>query len=177
MTSNVSILEKDVQATIKKLRALDKHFSGKQRRAVLVDAAKVLVNNVRSNIPEADEDVYRYSTPKVKRKQRAPKGQGNVVAVYTPGNARRSYRVLPLRKTDEVFVGPKVSKKSTHGIFSGSRVDGYYFHLLEYGSRHMSAIAPIRRGLTQSIGQINHKLRTGFEKHMDKYVNKHAVKL
>jgi len=175
--NNIQILEKDVQATIKKLKALDKHFSAKERKPILKDGAKVLVNNVRNNIPEADENVYRYSTPKVKRKQRAPKGTGNVVAVYTPGNARRSYRILPLRKTDDVYVGPKVAKKNTHGIFSGGRVDGYYFHILEYGTRFVGAVAPIRRGLTQSIGQINHKLRTGFDKHMSKFENKHAIKL
>ena len=177
MINNTQILEKDVQDTIKKLRALEKHFSAKERRPVLIGGAKILVSNVRNNIPEADEDVYRYSTPKVKRKKRAPKGHGNVVAVYTPGNARRSYRVLPLRKTEDVYVGPKVAKKSTHGIFSGNRVDGYYFHILEFGSRFQSAVAPIRRGLTQSIGQINHKLRTGFEKHMSKYESKHTTGL
>ena len=175
MINNRQLLEQDVREAIKKFQAVEKHFAAKERRDILKEGGKVLVTAVRSKIPEATEDVYRYSTPKVKKKQKAPKGQGNVVAVYTPGNARRSYRVLPLSRTSDVFVGPKVSKKGG-GVFSGGRVDGYYFHLLEYGSRFMGAVAPIRRGLAEAKGQISMKLRSEFERHMKKFIEKHAVR-
>lgn len=172
--NNVQILESDVRDAIKKFRAVEKHFSVKERRNILKEGGKVLVASVRSKIPEADDDVFRYSTPKVKKKKRAPKGSGNVVAVYTPGNARRSYKILDLRKTPDVIVGPKTSSKGG-GVFSGSRVDGYYFHMLEYGTRFMPALAPIRRGLAEAKGFINNKLRTGFEKHMKRFVQKNQI--
>lgn len=174
MINNKQILEQDVQAAIKKFRALEKHFSAKERREILKEGGKVLVESVRAKVPDADDDVFRYSTPKVRKKQRAPKGSGNVVAVYTPGNARRSYRILPFSNSPDVFVGPKVAKKGG-GVFSGGKVDGYYFRMLEFGTRFMGAIAPIRRGLSDAKGAINSRLRSGFERHMKKYEAKHTI--
>lgn len=172
--NNVRVLEQDVRHAIKQFKSIEKHFSAKERRNVLTSGARALVLAVRSKIPEAKEDVKRYSTPKVKKKQRAPKGMGKVIAVYTPGNARRSYGILPLRRSAEVYVGPKVSKGSSGGVFTGTRVDGYYFHMLEYGTRFIPALAPIRRGLTEAKGIINERLRKGFEKHTKSWVAKNA---
>ncbi len=172
--NNVKLIDRELHETIKKFRALEKHFAAKEQQGILKEGGKVLVDAVRSKVPDADETVFRYSTPKVRKRKRAPKGQGNVIAVYRPGNARRSYRILPLRRTKDIIVGPKVAKKSAAGVFSGRRVDGYYFHMLEYGTRHFGPIAPIRRGLAESKGAINVSLRRGFQKHMKKFELKHA---
>jgi hypothetical protein len=59
-------------------------------------------------------------------------------------------------------------------VYSGGKVDGYYFRMLEFGTRFMGAIAPIRRGLADSKGAINSVLRAGFARHMKKFESKHT---
>lgn len=57
---------------------------------------------------------------------------------YMPGNLRRSIQVLS-RGRYGIFVGPKIDKKAAASIYSGSTVDGYYAHMVEYGvTRFMS---------------------------------------
>jgi HK97 gp10 family phage protein len=79
----------------------------------------------------------RYSTYKVSKAIRAPKGMGNVVATYTPGNLARSMRVLDLKKTrNAVYVGARLQKGAATGTFSGMRTDGYYLHMVEGGTKN-----------------------------------------
>jgi hypothetical protein len=42
--------------------------------------------------------------------------------------------VLIFSRSDAVFVGPKVDKGGSGGTFSGSRVDGFYAHWMDYGA-------------------------------------------
>lgn len=107
--------------------------------------AKPFIDMARDLAPKAAKDVFRYSTPKILAgRLRAPKGHGKKVATYAPGNLARSIRVLPLRRLRSgVIVGPKRSGRgSGTGVFVGRRVDGFYGHFMEFGTRSITTKRP-----------------------------------
>ena len=68
--------------------------------------------------PRGSKIHKRYSTAKVNKAIRAPKGMGTVVATYSPGNLGNSMQILPLRRTKSaVYVGAKLAKGQAKGNF------------------------------------------------------------
>lgn len=85
--------------------------------------------------------VKRYSTPKIDGRKKAPKGMGRVVAEYESGNLARSLQVLNLRRLKRsILIGYRRFKGNPKGTFSGARVDGWYAHFIEGGTK--KGIAP-----------------------------------
>jgi len=82
-------------------------------------AAKVMVEEMRSQIPQSKKPHHRYS-------------KGKIVATYYPGNLRRSIGVIRLKNSFFKWIGPRKSRNSK-GEFKGSKVDGYYANFVEYG--------------------------------------------
>ena len=84
----------------------------------LRDAGNLMLSAVKGKVPIGTKPHKRYR--KIGRR-RAPKGFGVVEATYKPGNLKRSFMVLPLRRAKTaVFIGPALGKNR--------RVDGYYAH-------------------------------------------------
>ena len=107
----------------------------RQTTRILSQAAAPLVEEIQARAPVSDEEHYRYSTAKASKSIRAPKGSGKVVATYTPGNLERSFNVLKFRRAKSaVFVGAKLDKSGSTGLFTGKRTDGYYLAWQEYGA-------------------------------------------
>ena len=75
-------IHQQVQVAIKKLHNLEKEFDVKERRKLLKEPAKILVEKAKANIPESDKPHHRYSTAKASKQLRAPKGLGNIIATY-----------------------------------------------------------------------------------------------
>lgn len=122
------------QATAKLLKSLNKS----ERKKILRKAAAPIRDDARSLVPEANDYVYRYSTPKVSGKLRAPKGTGKVIATYLPGNLRKAIQTLSFRRSSDIYVGPRANKKGTHGTFgrTTNTVDPYYAHMVHNGTVH-----------------------------------------
>jgi len=118
----------------------------KQSKVILTEAAKPLLSAIQGRAPVSDKPHKRYRKSGSKR---APKGAGQVVATYYPGNLKRSFNVLRFRRSKAVFVGPKVSGNS--GDFRGRRADGYYAHMVEFGTVKTSA-QPFVRPAVSAIG-------------------------
>lgn len=105
-------------------------------KSIFRKGAKPFVEKAKANAPEADDDVLRYDTPKSFGLKKAPKGYGNVVAVYSPGNLKRSIREIAARRlVRAIIIGPKRAKRNPYGKFSGNRVDAFYAHFLELGTK------------------------------------------
>jgi len=147
----------------------------KNRRKVLLKAAKILTESIRSYVPVAPKIVVRYKY-KGKNAKKSGKGEGKIVAIYLPGNLRRSIKVLPLRRTEAVFVGPKLAKgSSSKGFFaSNSRVDGWYAHFMEYGTSRQKGGGKhfMRRGFDSSKAQLIHTIKSGFKQIILDVINK-----
>ncbi len=83
----------------------------------LQEAASVIVSASKGAAPMGEKTHSRYSN-------------GKVVAVYRPGNLKRSIRILPLiRARQSVLVGP---------LARGGNIDGFYARFLEFGTKHIS---------------------------------------
>jgi HK97 gp10 family phage protein len=100
----------------------------REKKKFLEYAAIPMVRAAEAKAPVGSRIHYRYD------------GQGKIVAEYHPGNLQRSIRVLDLKKSHDVFVGPKVNKGKASGKFANrARVDAYYAHMVEYGTSQMAA--------------------------------------
>lgn len=131
--------------TVDGIRALDvasrdllKRLDKKERKKVLRKAAAPIREDARSLVPEAGDEVYRYSTPKVFKKVRAPKGSGKIIATYLPGNLRKAIQTLNFRRSDDIFVGPRKRSGGYQGTFGRTvaKVDPYYAHMVHNGTVH-----------------------------------------
>lgn len=132
----------------KNLEAFLKKFAPKERKKMLLPAAKVFQKEVRSNIPVSKKAHHRYNTAKLLGSLRAPKNSVKPEATYEPGNLRRAIQILLFRKSPDLFVGPKVNKSGSKGVFAGRRVDGYYAHWVEFGTPHYPGFAYMRKSLS-----------------------------
>lgn len=169
-------IEQEINEAIKKLQALPKEFSKKTKRKVLRKAAKPLIDAARNNIPESDEPHYRYKTSKASNKIKAPKGSGNVIAVYHPGNLKKSIRALTFRRSSDIFVGPRVAKRGSGGHYGkGSRVDGYYAAMMEYGTKNHSGVAYMRRAVPSATNQVQQIIIKETKKVIDDFVQENKI--
>jgi hypothetical protein len=100
---------------------------------VLTEAAGPLRSAIAGRAPVSDAPHKRYSTPKISKKIRAPKGMGVVKATYQPGNLSRSFAVLSFRRAKFAkFVGPKIDKRG-----GGRMPDGYYAHMVNFSAANV----------------------------------------
>lgn len=134
-------LQAELNEAIRKLRQVAP-VAKKDLQADLSDAARLLVGAVQARAPVGDREHSRYRTAKVVKGVRAPKGLGTKVATYQPGNLRKSFRALRFRRSQAVFVGPKL----------GGSPDGYYAHFTEFGTRHQPAQGYVKAA-TAAAGQ------------------------
>jgi len=165
-------MQREINIVTKKLYGLLDLFDRKGQHEILKPAAKLLVSAARGNIKDSKKLHHRYSTAKLSKNIRAPKGKGNVIATYYPGNLRKSIRTLLFRRSKAVFVGPRLSKRNTKGEFGkGSRVDGYYAHWMERGSAHFGGIGYMRRAYETTKGTIKLMIKNSVKRKVLKYGN------
>ena len=126
-------IQGEVSELMRKLRAVSNNAK-KASQGVFKEAAGTLIAAIKARAPISEKAHSRYDTPKASGRIRAPRGQGRIVATYNPGNLARSFRTLTFRQSAAVFVGAKLEKGNSTGLFSGARTDGYYAHWMEYGA-------------------------------------------
>lgn len=157
-------LKREVEQLQKKLRAVSDNAK-KQSQTAFKQAAPILISAIQGRAPKSEEPHYRYKTPKISGKLRAPNGLGKIHATYMPGNLIRSFRTLVFRKSAAVYVGPKVDKQGSGGTFSGRRVDGYYAHWQEFGAPEAGIQPrPFVRPAVDAAGETTLRLATQFLK-------------
>lgn len=151
--------------TANALRALEgvgKEFF-RERARILSAAAKPIAEAGKMSAPVSDRVHYGYKTTKLRRAIRAPRGMGQRVATYHPGNLSRSFRALRFRRArSKMFVGVKVARSAT-GVFQGNRTSGYYLPFVE--SRKPFWVAAVQR----SEGQARQILEDGFRAIIEKH--------
>jgi len=133
----MTIEEAELARCIAALRRVGTVVKDNQQR-IAVKGAQYMAAQIRPSAPRSTRAHKRYSTGKLVRRLRAPKGFGRVVATYDPGNLARSIKALKFtRSKTKAWVGAKLAKgQSSYGNFSGARTDGYYLHMVDGGTQN-----------------------------------------
>ena len=155
----------DLISTLRKISAGAK----KESQTAFKKAAVPLISEIQARAPVSEKPHSRYSTPKAAGKIRAPKGQGRIIATYYPGNLRRSFRTLTFRRSSAVFVGPKLAKQNNQGEFMGARADGYYAHMVEFGTMHNPAQPFVRPAVDSASGAVLNIASEHLVKYIESY--------
>jgi HK97 gp10 family phage protein len=169
-------IEMEVKEAIKKLQLLPKEFRKKERKKVLRKAAKPLIEAAQNNISDSNEPHFRYKTSKASNKMKAPKGKGNVIAVYHPGNLRKSIKALTFRRSGDVFVGPRVAKRGSGGHYGkGSRIDGYYAAFMEFGTKDFPGTGYMRRAVPTATQKVQNIIIQETKKKVEQFARKNKI--
>lgn len=132
--SEVGFIESEMADVFARFKRLGKIYTDAAPKVAAIGGA-YFSSAAESAAPKGSRVHKRYSTAKVNKSMRAPKGMGTVVATYSPGNLARSMQVLKLRRTKSaVYVGANLARGGAKGNFGGMRTDGYYLHMVEWGT-------------------------------------------
>lgn len=150
-----------IDRALKVLKKLPKELEPKARRKVLRNAAKPLIQQAKVNAPQSKAIHFRYAN-------------GKKVAAYKPGNLEESIGFLRLRKTQDVFVGPRTARRVS-GTYGSTRVDAYYAHWVEFGTRNQKPQSYMRKAFHQTKGQVFQSIIRGVAALVHKYQTKHKI--
>jgi HK97 gp10 family phage protein len=164
--------QRELTHLIKQLRKVS-DTAKKQSQKAFKEAAGPLVSAIKARAPQSEKSHHRYNTSKLSKSIRAPKGMGNIVATYQPGNLGRSFKTLTFRRSAAVFVGAKLAKGNNKGTFAGARTDGYYAHWVEYGAPGQNVPAsPFVRPAVDAAGDLVLRIATDILKREIESLNK-----
>lgn len=164
--------QRELNLLIKQLRKVS-DTAKKQSQKAFKEAAGPLVSAIQARAPQSEKAHHRYNTSKLSKSIRAPKGMGNIVATYQPGNLGRSFKTLTFRRSAAVFVGAKLAKGNNKGTFAGARTDGYYAHWMEYGAPGQNVPAsPFVRPAVDAAGDLVLRIATDILKREIESLNK-----
>jgi HK97 gp10 family phage protein len=160
MGVQVQIDEKSVDNLIKQLRKLPLALQNDVRKKILKKAAQPLIISARAKVKDSDRPHHRYSG-------------GKKIATYHPGNLRRSIGIIPLRKSVNIYVGPR-TKRGASGVYSAGRHDGYYGAFREFGTRKSAAKPFLRPAYEETKGIVLKIIADGCKAAIDKHISTHG---
>lgn len=153
-----SLYKADLKRVLSKFDDVLEGFDLKTRRSILRKGAAILRKEARQKAPVASEDVFRYVSTYGRSK--AAKGEGRVAAVYKPSNLGKSVATMTFRRDKTgVYVGTK--RRDTKALVVGSKVsqsDGYYGHMVEFGTINSAATPFMRPALAATKAAIKAKI-------------------
>ncbi len=132
----------------------------------LSEASRILVSAVQGRVPVSDKPHSRYSTAKVIKGIRAPKGMGRIVATYQPGNLKKAFRTLKFRRSEAVFVGPKLG---------AAQADGFYAHFVEFGTVQQPAQGYVKSAVGAAGRQTVEFAAKLIQRRIEKYAAQNAA--
>jgi len=150
------------------IKVLDKFGRGleTERKKMLEYAAIPLVTELQRRAPIGAGIHTSY-----KSKNAGGGKQGR----YYPGNLRRSFRVLDLRKSSAVVVGAKLTKGG-RGNFGLGRYNAYYLHWVEFGTSKMAARPFVRPSWISAAPHCIRRINNAARLYAEKFTRQHAVK-
>jgi len=157
------------------IKVLDKFAGGleSERKKMLEYAAIPLVTELQRRAPVGSRIHVRYSK---QGRERSRKGEGRRAATYHPGNTRGAFRILDLRRTDDIYVGAKLARSGTKGTFGKGRYDAYYLHMIEFGTVHKSARPFVRPSWISAAPHCIRRINNAARLYAEKFTRQHAVK-
>ncbi len=170
LTIDANDWQRQVNQAVKTLEKLTYNFD-RERDEILTDSAAPMVTAMQNGAPVGAKIHIRY--PK-SRGGRARRGEGQRVAKYHPGNLKRSFRVLDLKRTKDVIVGAKLARSGTKGTFGLSRFDAYYLHWVEYGTANMAAKPFVRPAIIQASPRVIARMQANMNRFAAKFARQNA---
>ncbi len=168
-------MEQEIEAAARTFQKFGQVMQGEVKRVTAL-GGYYFASAAEAAAPTGTKIHKRYSTAKVSKSMRAPKGSGNVVATYLPGNLKRSIRVLDLKRTkNATIVGAKLNKGAVSGTFSGMRADGYYMHMVEKGTKNWSGKPFFLASWERAKPRVTAIMVKEFERVITKFESENAV--
>lgn len=131
----------------------------KERQKYLMYAAIPFVEAAQRLAPVGVKIHYRYDG-------------GRRVAKYLPGNLRGAVNALRFRRSEAVFVGPKLAKGQGSGTFGGRRFDAYYAGMVEYGTRYRHKTPFMRPAFEIGQAQVRKRIELALKQIHKKFTAK-----
>jgi ribosomal protein S20 len=137
------------------IKAIQKSVTEDDYVEILEKATQPTVESIKVRVPIANKPIKRYISKTSSRLSKKGKKQDKPVAIYYPGNLRRSIKVLQkLNKSKKnswrfrkVWFGVHLHKGKSDGHFRGDRTDAYYAHMIEYGTENITPVGYFRKGV------------------------------
>jgi hypothetical protein len=124
-------LNNEVNELIKRLRMVSQ-TSKRQTSRILGKNAKPIADALFAAAPHGKKIHKRYKKAGLNRGIRAPRGKGQVVAIYKPGNLATSFKLFRFKGAKySIQVGAKFQKNPTGTFGPGGKQDAYYTHIVE----------------------------------------------
>jgi HK97 gp10 family phage protein len=143
------------------IRKLDDNMKRREILKILRRQMEPIKDAVKNAAPVEESVVKRYAS----RGRR--KGNSKVLAEYPPGNLRDSVRIVTHKK--RLGVNPQVSVMPT----SGGKHDGWYKHMVIYGTKYQEGNDFVHRAGVPLLGNVKN---TATDK-LKKYIERKAKKL
>lgn len=159
-------LLEEIAVAMRRLKDLSEELKKDSGRALRA-GAKIILQEIQDRAPVGSKPHKRYGTPKLDKRIRAPKGMGRVVATYLPGNLEKSFGIMAFRRSEAVFVGPRVGRRAR----AAGGYDGYYAHMVDRGTVHSRADNFIRPAVSAGEKEATEVITTMLKKKIDKYNN------
>lgn len=141
---NNGIDPREINEAVRRLKELPGYID-RDVKALVKHAAEPVLRSAKTKAPKSEKPHYRYKN-------------GNKVAYY-PGNLKRAIVFLPFKKSKSVWIGPALGK----GI---GKVDGYYAHFVEFGTRHSSAVPYMRPAFDNNQNIVVSRLEMAVRRHI-----------
>lgn len=154
-------LQEEVNKAVRNLYRIADHAK-KETNAAFRKAAPILISAIQAGAPVSNASHSRYDG-------------GAIVATYFPGNLKRSFKTLTFRRSPAVWIGPKIDKEGTNGVFKGNRTDGYYAHWIEFGTEKMAPHPFVRPAVAATGAATLQAAVIELKRQIDSYANKIAV--
>ena len=156
------MLDRRTQSDIRTfIKAVQKSVTEDDYIDVLEKSTQPTVNTIKSLVPISNKPTKRYISKTSSRLSAKGKKQDKPVAVYYPGNLRRSIKILKkLNKSKrgswkfrKVWFGVHLHKGKSDGHFRGDRTDAYYAHMVEYGTQNITPVGYFRKGVNSGANK------------------------
>lgn len=119
--------ERQINRWLKEVDQAVSRFDKRDQKSLLRKGAALVRKDARAEVPvRKSKDGRTFLNPRY--------SNGKIVAFYVSGNLKKSIKTLTFRKSKDVFVGPRFTRKKlpVYGR-TVSTADGYYAQML-YGS-------------------------------------------
>tara|TARA_R100000951_G_scaffold74686_2_gene62952 strand:- start:2556 stop:3098 length:543 start_codon:yes stop_codon:yes gene_type:complete len=180
-------MDKRTQQDIEKfIRTISKSVKKEEYKDILEEASRATIDSIKVRVPIAKKPVKRYISKSSKRLSKRGKGKAKPVAVYYPGNLRRSIKILKhLNKSNRamtwkfrrVYFGVNLHKGKSDGNFKGDRTDAYYAHMIEYGTaRGIEGVGYFRKGLNSGAPKTLARLKRLVQKRIQQNLRRNGIR-
>lgn len=124
-------INSDVNDLIRRLRMVSE-TSKRQTSRILGKNAKPIADALFAAAPHGKKVHKRYKKAGLNKSIRTPRGKGQVVAIYKPGNLATSFKLFRFKRAKyNIQVGAKFEKNGIGEFGPFGKQDAYYAHIVE----------------------------------------------